>query len=355
MRRTLVIVSLLFLSTSTQAQWSNPLGAGDAGSSGGGGRPGMGAPRMPDVPHSNPPFLKGPMPLSETWDPNIAAFGNNPDGMWVNCFAEDTEHLYIGGDFRTFDTVAAGYVVEYDRKTGAWSSLDTGFDEDVTALALHDGKLYAAGDFGQNYHGGNNLNYIAVWNGTSWQAIGGGMNGPVDALAFVGDTLYAGGSFLQAGGVSAYHLAYWDGLSWHEAFGGTSGPVSSLLAMHDSMFVGGTFNYVGGPTSQTGLLASGSAMLRNGVWSSMGNGFRASTFAMYHDTLSAGGGYFGPGTIAKSCTALGTGTALTGKAFGSIPTLARTGRAVCMECAPLTTHCSPLGTSVPSAVLRRAE
>ena len=43
--------------------------------------------------------------------------------MTVNCFAEDSDNLYIGGDFRAFDTVSAQFIVQYNRKTGIWSAL----------------------------------------------------------------------------------------------------------------------------------------------------------------------------------------------------------------------------------------
>jgi hypothetical protein len=63
--------------------------------------------------------------------------------------------------------------------------------------------LYAGGYF--TTAGGIAANYIAQWNGSSWSALGSGMNGAVSALAVSGSTLYAGGNFTTAGGkVSAY-------------------------------------------------------------------------------------------------------------------------------------------------------
>ena len=64
--------------------------------------------------------------------------------------------------------------------------------------------LYAGGDF--TTAGGSAANYIAKWNGSSWSALGSGMNGcTCAALAVSGSDLYAGGNFTTAGGkVSAY-------------------------------------------------------------------------------------------------------------------------------------------------------
>ncbi|MGW8250462.1 MAG: hypothetical protein ACWGO1_07450, partial [Anaerolineales bacterium] len=54
----------------------------------------------------------------------------------------------------------------------------------------------------------------ARWDGSSWSALGGGANDEVRALAARDGTLYAGGYFSVAGGVSARGVAQWDGSSW---------------------------------------------------------------------------------------------------------------------------------------------
>ena len=73
----------------------------------------------------------------------------------------------------------------------------------VNALAVSGGTLYAGGSF--TTAGGSAANCIAQWDGSSWSALGSGMNNIVYALAVSGGTLYAGGWFTTAGGkVSAY-------------------------------------------------------------------------------------------------------------------------------------------------------
>jgi hypothetical protein len=287
-----VIALFLIISNVAVAQWPTQGGLGGSSNCGG-----MMHRPMPDAPQikSIPPFLKGDQTLAETWNATIAMYGNNPDGMYVDCFAEDSDNLYIGGDFQAFDTVIpADFIVQYNRKTGVWSSLSGGLDNHVSALTLHNGILYAAGSFDQTYDGGTTLNYIAEWDGISWQSVGGGTNAEVRSIAFIGDTLYAGGNFTQAGGNSAYFLAYWDGQNWNEAFGGTSYPVYTLLGTHDSLFVGGDFNYVGSEQSASGEHAFGIAMLQNGTWTTFGNdGCYASTLAIFQGQLWVGGDFYG--------------------------------------------------------------
>ncbi|MFN9306725.1 MAG: hypothetical protein ACK6DT_11755 [Planctomycetota bacterium] len=79
----------------------------------------------------------------------------------------------------------------------------------VPALAvLPNGDLVAGGSF--TTAGGVAANRIARWNGSTWSALGSGMNSSVLALAMLptGD-LVAGGGFTTAGGqVSAYIARY---------------------------------------------------------------------------------------------------------------------------------------------------
>jgi hypothetical protein len=76
-------------------------------------------------------------------------------------------------------------------------------DRPVFALAASGADLYAGGWF--TTAGGAPANRIAKWDGSSWSALGSGMNNDVQALAVLGSDLYAGGNFRTAGGkVSAY-------------------------------------------------------------------------------------------------------------------------------------------------------
>src|ERR1043166_1833203 len=69
--------------------------------------------------------------------------------------------------------------------------------------------------------GGTAANYVAKWNGSSWNTLGSGVTNPsylgasvVYALAVSGNDVYAGGRFTSAGGSSAKRIAKWDGNSW---------------------------------------------------------------------------------------------------------------------------------------------
>jgi hypothetical protein len=74
----------------------------------------------------------------------------------------------------------------------------------VNALAVSGGTLYAAGDF--TSAGGIVATNIAQWGGSSWSALGSGLNSSVWALAASGSTLFAGGDFTTAGGKISAHV-----------------------------------------------------------------------------------------------------------------------------------------------------
>jgi hypothetical protein len=79
----------------------------------------------------------------------------------------------------------------------------------ITALAtLPNGKLIAAGRF--TVAGGVAARSIASWDGSTWSALGSGMNPNADVRALAvlpnGD-LIAGGFFTSAGGAAANYIA----------------------------------------------------------------------------------------------------------------------------------------------------
>jgi hypothetical protein len=53
------------------------------------------------------------------------------------------------------------------------------------------GNLYIGGDF--TVVGNAAANHVAKWNGSTWSAVGDGMNGSVYALAVYGSNVYAAG------------------------------------------------------------------------------------------------------------------------------------------------------------------
>jgi trimeric autotransporter adhesin len=184
--------------------------------------------------------------------------------------------LYAGGEFAAAGGVEANGIAKWD---GAeWSPLGSGVagpppdaSPTVRALAVYaDGTgsaLYAGGDFVTA--GGADAKSIAKWDGTQWSALGRGMSGyqgraMVIALTVFNDgtgaSLYAGGNFLTAGGLTSNSIARWDGTQWSPLGGGMGGGhpffgpyVYALTGFDDAtvsalygLYAGGWFSSAGG-------------------------------------------------------------------------------------------------------------
>src|SRR5260370_12476160 len=115
----------------------------------------------------------------------------------------------------------------------------------VYALAVSGNDVYAGGDF--TTAGGSAANYIAKWDGSSWTAVGSGMRGItspsglipfVSALAVSGSDVYAGGMFTKAGGSAAINIAMWNGSSWSALGSGRSNLVFALAVSGGDVYAG---------------------------------------------------------------------------------------------------------------------
>jgi hypothetical protein len=171
----------------------------------------------------------------------------------------DGTNLYVGGTFTNAGGVLNTNVARYDGTN--WYAVGTGIgyynatsslSSYVNVLELHNGQLYAGGVF---FNAGSvPATNVAVWNGTTWSSLGsgsangvsGGTSVGVNALAFLGDDLYVGGSFGLAGGLPANCIARWSGGSWSALGNGCRGGVNCIGVLGSDVYVGGAFTNVGG-------------------------------------------------------------------------------------------------------------
>jgi hypothetical protein len=172
---------------------------------------------------SPPPItlaFAGSPSCSPSWVPT---FGGRPgtDGYVSALAAFDDGRgpaLYAGGNFTHAGNAQASRIARWDGSS--WSAVGGGMNDDVYALAVYDDghgpALYAAGDF--TTAGGVTVGHVARWDGTSWTALASGLNAHAADLAVYDDgrgpALYVSGGFTTAGGVPASHIARWNGSSW---------------------------------------------------------------------------------------------------------------------------------------------
>lgn len=159
-------------------------------------------------------------------------------------------NLYVGGAFPSLNGVPNTQGIGY-WDGSAWHALGTGaagLGTAVQALVMGpDGSIYAAGDFTSMGGVANTANF-AKWNGSSWSALGTGVNGPVVSLAVSADGgVFLTGSFTSAGGVAnTTRIAKWTGSVYQALSTGLNGDGTALAyARWGKLYIGGSFTTAG--------------------------------------------------------------------------------------------------------------
>lgn len=146
-----------------------------------------------------------------TWQPlgNTFGFLQGLD-YWVHALAFHNGQVVAAGEFGS----PAPFLAKLSGST--WVAFAPGdFNDVVQALAvMPNGDLVAAGPFTSHSLAGPRA-HIARWSGSSWQAMGSGMNSDVAKLWVLPDgDLVASGAFTTAGGNPAPGVARWNGSAW---------------------------------------------------------------------------------------------------------------------------------------------
>lgn len=164
----------------------------------------------------------------------------------VYALAVFDDQLIAGGRFLEVAGVPARYIAAWDGSK--WSAMGSGLNERVRALAVHDGDLYAAGEF---IHTGDGrlARGVARWDGQEWQPVGTRieiLNGWVNRLESYQGRLYASGWFGDHQD-EFRDIAVFDGFDWQPVGEGVSGGrrVSTMTTFGTELVVGGEFTHIG--------------------------------------------------------------------------------------------------------------
>lgn len=150
----------------------------------------------------------------------------------------------------------------------------------VYALAQYGDDLIAAGTMD-----GVTGNYIEKWDGSSWTALGAGVNDDVNSLYVFNNELYVGGFFTQAGGAACNSIAKWNGTTWSCVGGGIEIGVETITSFNGEIVIGGWFS----------TTAKYAARLNGNSWETFGATLNDGVYALavYNNELYAGGYFTG--------------------------------------------------------------
>ncbi|MCK5125352.1 MAG: hypothetical protein KAR42_03770 [candidate division Zixibacteria bacterium] len=187
-----------------------------------------------------------------------SALGTGTDGPVYSLAVHDGK-LYAGGHFVHAGGATVNNVAVWHDSVGVWGSLLTGvsYDADtahciVDALESFNNRLYVGGLF--STAGSTSVNNIASYTLSGWQACGTGThnvaNGHIKDLTVFDNKLIAGGYFSSMGGVSnTTRIAAWDGTSWSALGEGVNGDywphVWGMCEYRNELYVGGRFTIAG--------------------------------------------------------------------------------------------------------------
>lgn len=219
---------------------------------------------------------------------------NGPQTGSVAALAVVGTDVYAAGTFDTAGGVAASRIAKWNGTS--WSAMGSGANSSVQEMAVMGTDLIVAGAF--TFAGGvTGANRLARWNGTAWSVIGStGANNTVSGLLVDGTDLYVCGSFTSIGGVTAARAAKWDGSSWSALGAGLNSTGTCIAKLGSDVYFGGVFTTAGGIASPRVARWDGNAWFAAAPNIPNPQGYvgaTINTLAVMGGHLYAGGGFNG--------------------------------------------------------------
>jgi hypothetical protein len=186
---------------------------------------------------------------AQTWDVAFAKRG--PNGP-INAIAFHGGDIYIGGEFTEVDGVPASNVAVFDGTR--WKPLGGGVDARVSAIAVADAGVFVGGSF--DSAAGQPMRGLALYTGGEWRSLETQetkLDRDVNAIAIAGDDVFVGGQFsMMIDGVRQQSIAVWSmrDRAWRGLGGGVRvrdaswGDVLAIATNDRYAYVAGLFTYV---------------------------------------------------------------------------------------------------------------
>ena len=181
-----------------------------------------------------------------------SALGSGVSSTVTRLYSNVT-NLYVGGSFLLAGGAIANGLASWNGAT--WSGIGSsgrmnGVSFPVLAVTSDGTNLFAGGSF--TAAGQTGANYVGRFDGTNWYPLGSGI-GPAGGLTIVRSLtmttngVYVGGQFSSAGSVSAANIALWNGTSWSALGSGPGGVVAGMLTRPEGLYIVGASLEGSGP------------------------------------------------------------------------------------------------------------
>jgi PKD repeat protein len=223
------------------------------------------------------------------WQPLGTGFNND-----VLCATIWNGDLVVGGDFTEADGQPVSRIARWNGSAWVGIGGTNDFSYDIRGLGVYNGELWAGGDF-IDVAGNSSYDRVVKWNGSAW--IGGSQIGLPNGVSStvrcfyvdqVQNKLYMGGHFLEVNGdTDASGVAVYDGSTWSSLGGGVNDYVRALTKYNGNIIVGGNFSTAG--TTSANKIAKWNPVAL--TWTAMGSGMNdyVKALEVYNGDLYAGG------------------------------------------------------------------
>ena len=205
-------------------------------------------------------WVPPPDPSAGSWDPrfNMPGVGGTAPADALAIAMGPADELYIGGLFSHAGSTPANNVVRWTAAAG-WQTLGDGLDGDVPAIAVHPSgaPIYAASRSSTTFETG-----VYTFDGTSWTLLTtvGGTGNVHDLDVGPDGSLYVSGLYEGIGGNAAIqNFAVFDGTTWSALGGNPDSEVHTALVSATEVCIGGHFANIGATAAQNVACWNGTA------------------------------------------------------------------------------------------------
>lgn len=207
-----------------------------------------------------------------SWSSDVDGFIGNGSVYWKNGLNDKNEAGTRASFLSLNDHIITFTALHPSGETKAVDVVNISVDiEEIKAIAFYGGNPVITGKMDKV--SGSTVVNIALWDGSTWSGLGGGVFRFPEVMAVSGTDLYVAGSLTLADGQAVNNIAVWNGSGWSALGDGVSNSDESIISTVSSIAVEGSDVYVTGDFNTAGGVGvSGVAWWNGASWTNMGAG-----------------------------------------------------------------------------------